>query len=158
MHIFLYRRTIISIIPLFICLLTSSLCLCVLECSTESLAISFLTLSLPFHPGEFVLRELPTQVQPGRGAEGVGGRAGGNQPRPERPEEERRGDGSGYRWSGWGGRGEDTVHKTKAFSYSSGFYVEKQHTEQFKEGPRPNETTYHVSFYKIFPWMLMRKI
>ncbi|TKS92691.1 REST corepressor 2 [Collichthys lucidus] len=45
--------------------------------------------------GEFVLRELPAPVQPGRGAEGVGGRTGGHQPRPERPQEERRGDDGG---------------------------------------------------------------
>lgn len=44
--------------------------------------------SLPVRSGEFVLRELPAQVQPGRGAERVGGRAGGHQPRPERPAEE----------------------------------------------------------------------
>lgn len=41
--------------------------------------------------GEFVLRQLPTQVQLGWGAEGVGGRAGGHQPGPERPQEERGG-------------------------------------------------------------------
>lgn len=48
MSIFLYRITIISIIPPFICLLTSNLCLRVLERSTTFCHPSFLLRLRPF--------------------------------------------------------------------------------------------------------------
>lgn len=107
---FLYRISVISIIPAFICLLPSNVRLCVLEIGiTLSSFSSSPTLHLsPACSGELVLRELPAPLQPRRSAKGVGGGASGHQPRPERPQEEWWGDGNGYRWRRRGGGGEDS--------------------------------------------------
>lgn len=107
----------------FICLLLPSIfSYCVLECSTT---LTSITVSVSFWLGEFILRELPAQVQPGWGAEGVGSWAGGHQSRTERPQEERRGDGSSYRWSCWGGRGEAWWTRCSYKEWGTNLWVKK---------------------------------